>query len=149
MIVSLPMYTSTPATVQALWGYLSAHLREAGLRNVPDTLTWPLEMLGHWRNPSLLLSQACGYPLVTELRNQVRVIGTFRYGVPGCQGGFCRSAMVVRHDDIRTGAVGHHAGQETFQPGTPIPIEDDYRYTHTIEARQRCGIGDGWINGDR
>jgi ABC-type phosphate/phosphonate transport system substrate-binding protein len=99
MIASLPMYTSTPATVQALWGYLSAHLRGAGLRNVPDTLTWPLEMLGHWRNPSLLLSQACGYPLVTELHNQVRVIGTFRYGVPGCQGGFCRSAMVVRHDE--------------------------------------------------
>ncbi|MFM2275912.1 MAG: hypothetical protein RL211_1784 [Pseudomonadota bacterium] len=99
MIASFPMYTSIPATVQALWGHLSVHLKEAGLKNVPDRLTWPLKMLGHWRNPSLLLSQACGYPLVTELRNQVRVIGAFRYGVPGCHGGFCRSALVVRHDD--------------------------------------------------
>ena len=99
MIASLPMYASTPETVQAFWGSLASRLREAGLGDVPEVLAWPSELLGHWRHPSLLLSQACGYPLVTELRDQVRVVGTFQYGVPGCDGILCRSALIVRTDD--------------------------------------------------
>ena len=93
------MYASTPETVQAFWGYLASRLREAGLGDVPEVLTWPSELLGHWRHPSVLLSQACGYPLVTELRDQVRVVGTFQYGVPGCDGILCRSALIARTDD--------------------------------------------------
>ncbi len=99
MIVSLPMYTSSPANVQSFWSQLSRHLHGAGLGGLPTEVTWPTDLSGHWRNPELLLSQTCGYPLVTELHNDVRVVGAFRYAATGCDGVRCRSALVVRNSD--------------------------------------------------
>lgn len=99
---ALPMYAGNRAGVAALWRQLALRLRTVSLDSVPDVPAWPDDYLAHWREPALLLSQACGYPLVTALPGQVRVVGAFRYDVPGCEGILCRSQVVVRATDTAT-----------------------------------------------
>ena len=98
MLASLPMYDIHPTAVQAWWAPLAQRLKAAGI-DAPDMLTWPESIHPHWHNPALLLSQACGFPLVTELAGRVQVLGTFSYAVPGAQGHLCRSQLVARAAD--------------------------------------------------
>ncbi len=58
----------------------------------------PGDLLAHWRQPTLLLSQTCGYPLVTQLP-EVQTVGCFHYAAPGCEGRRYRSLLVVREAD--------------------------------------------------
>lgn len=97
--VALPMYLSRPDALEALWACLRRYLAAGGLADLPEKLQWPADLHSHWLDPALLMSQACGYPLVTLLSGKVRVIGTFRYTAEGCDGHLCRSALVVRKDD--------------------------------------------------
>ena len=99
MIASLPMYVSNLPQLDVLWRTLAAHLSAAGADSIPQELTWPADHLGHWRENELLLSQSCGFPLMTELAGQVRLVGTFRYNADGCDGIFCRSKFIVRSGD--------------------------------------------------
>lgn len=99
MIASLPMYVSNLPQLDVLWRTLAAHLSAAGAGSIPQELTWPADHLGHWRENELLLSQSCGFPLMTELAGQVRLVGTFRYSADGCDGIFCRSKFIVRSGD--------------------------------------------------
>lgn len=101
MIASLGMYDPRwlqPAN-DALWTALAAHLRAAGVAEVPDRLTrnQPLDTI--WTAPDLLLAQTCGYPLTTRLRDSVAVVATLTYDAPGCEGAWHRSALVVRAGD--------------------------------------------------
>jgi ABC-type phosphate/phosphonate transport system substrate-binding protein len=57
-----------------------------------------VDLLTHWRQPALILSQTCGYPLVTQLPD-VQVVGCFHYAAPGCEGIHYRSFLVVREED--------------------------------------------------
>ena len=93
------MYDSNPAAVEHLWALIAARLTAAGLADVPLHPQWPADYHAHWLQPGLLLSQACGYPLVTVLGEKVRVVGAFQYDVPGCTGVFQRSQVVLRADD--------------------------------------------------
>ena len=98
-IASLPMYDLPelrPHT-DALWQVLRGLLGADGL-NAPDRLRHPVELDRHWRDPRLLLSQSCGYPLLC-LPPRVRVVATPCYDAPGCAGASYRSAVVVRQDD--------------------------------------------------
>jgi ABC-type phosphate/phosphonate transport system substrate-binding protein len=52
-----------------------------------------------WRSPGLVLSQTCGFPFSTRLRGMVRLVGTPIYNVPGCQGPYYSSMIVVRNDE--------------------------------------------------
>ncbi len=99
MIASLPMYPVHPDAVRALWQAIATGLRQAGVANVPSALVTPDDLITHWRRPDLLLSQACGYPLVTELDGAVRVVGAFRYTAPGCNGIRYRSQIIGRRTD--------------------------------------------------
>ena len=96
MVGGLPMYLGNKAGVELLWRHLAPRLHAHGLGQVPELPIWPQDYRAHWRAPGLLLTQACGYPLVTALVGQVRVVGAFRYEVPGCDGVMCRSQVVVR-----------------------------------------------------
>jgi hypothetical protein len=58
----------------------------------------PADLLSHWRQPDLLLSQTCGYPLVTLLP-EVQTVGCFHYSAPGCEGIDYRSLLVARAAD--------------------------------------------------
>lgn len=95
---SLPLY-DLPEVREAtdlLWRETAARLQGRG---VPAPLT-----LAHgadaseptWRDPNLLLSQACAYRLMTDLDDEVSVLGAGLYRAPACEGPFHRSAVVVR-----------------------------------------------------
>lgn len=93
------MYDADRTAVQSFWRGLAAAMRAEGLADVPDLAEWPAHLHRHWRDPSLLLSQTCGYPLVTALAGRVQVVGAFRYTAPGCSGIDYRSELLVRRDD--------------------------------------------------
>lgn len=78
-----------------LWTALRDRLRAAGETMVPDALDRSRAIDEIWRDPDVLLAQTCGLPLVTSLRNVVRVIGTPCYDFPGCSGPFYCSFVVV------------------------------------------------------
>ena len=95
-IASLPMYPSNRPQVQAWWSTLATRLADLGVPDAPATLAWPDQLPEHWTAPELLLSQACGYPLVTFLDARVQVVGALHYRAPGCSGVFNRSQVIVR-----------------------------------------------------
>ena len=97
--VALPMYLSKRQAVAALWDVLQIRLQQAGCGGVPQSLAWPDDLIAHWRDPQLLLSQTCGYPLTHALAGAVQLVGVFRYDAPGCDGIFCRSQLVARTED--------------------------------------------------
>jgi len=96
--VALPMYLGAPDAVQTLWTVLREALVLKGLQQLLDAISWPQDLLAHWRAPDLLLSQTCGYPLTHALQGQVQLLGCFRYAAPGCEGIYCRSVLIARKD---------------------------------------------------
>ncbi|AMQ86591.1 MULTISPECIES: phosphate/phosphite/phosphonate ABC transporter substrate-binding protein [Pseudomonas] len=60
-----------------------------------------LSLLELWRSPELLLTQTCGYPLMTALRGQVRIVGRPRYELPDASAGNHCSLILARADDSR------------------------------------------------
>jgi ABC-type phosphate/phosphonate transport system substrate-binding protein len=101
LIAALPMY-DYPELAQAhdaLWAAVADRLTSAGLREVPRHLTRGVSHLDIWRDPHLLLSQACEYPLANAFADCARLVATPRYGAPGCEGTGYRSAIVVRSND--------------------------------------------------
>lgn len=89
--LAFPMYDVHPAATDAL--------AKAVLRHFPDArFQRPTDLLSHWRDDNLLLSQTCGYPLMTLLPN-VQVVGQFHYTAPGCENGHYRSKLLVREED--------------------------------------------------
>ena len=93
------MYEVPPDAMAVFWAGLRDHMRAAGLIDVPEALCHPTDLRAHWRRPDLLLSQTCGFPLVTSLAGQVRYVATPRYRALGCEGAFYSSAVVVRASD--------------------------------------------------
>lgn len=147
LVASLPMYASNVAVVDALWRHLAARLAQEGADASPPPLVWPCDYHEHWLDPGLLLSQSCGFPLVTELSGKVRVVGTFGYSADGCEGVLCRSALVVRADakqqalaDFRAQRVAYNntdsqSGYNSLR-AMVAPLAVDGRFFST---RQRSG----------
>ena len=94
---SLPMYDwpevagATDAFWSALRGALSANGVEA-----PDRLDRTSPSDAVWRDPGLVLSQTCGWPLVTRYCDALHVVARPVYAVEGCGAGTYRSAIVAR-----------------------------------------------------
>jgi ABC-type phosphate/phosphonate transport system substrate-binding protein len=98
LVASLPMYDfpEVREATDAFWLAIATRLRSRGVP-APLALTHdnePLEKV--WTHPRLLVSQTCGYPLMTHLRDEVVVVGTPSYRAQGCDGAFHRSAVIVR-----------------------------------------------------
>jgi ABC-type phosphate/phosphonate transport system substrate-binding protein len=100
-LASLAMYVGPPAVAQAtdaLWAFVARRLTDAGIAWVPGTLDRSISHDDAWMRPDLLLSQTCGYPYVTSLRGNVRLVATPCYAYPGCDGPDMRSFVIVRKD---------------------------------------------------
>lgn len=96
-LASLPMY-DPPELHEATdtwWQGLARHFRAAGIAGVPDRLTRPPELHAHWRDPALLFSQGCGFPLTHDLAGQWQLVATPSYTAPGCDGIEYRSVLIV------------------------------------------------------
>jgi ABC-type phosphate/phosphonate transport system substrate-binding protein len=102
--IGLPMYRDcAPADHQQLLGDILAGLRKAGWTEPVDLVDDPGELGAFWRSADLLLGQACGYPLVTSLAGQVRLLGTPCYDFPGCSDyRYCSYIMVAESASVRT-----------------------------------------------
>jgi ABC-type phosphate/phosphonate transport system substrate-binding protein len=100
-ISGLPMYDfpHLRAAHAALWEALAERLRARGVKNVPRRLTRKRGHLHLLDHPSLLFGQTCEYPLATSHSASAVLVGTPRYGVPGCSGALYCSVVVVREDD--------------------------------------------------
>lgn len=80
----------------ALWTGIVKYLRQTGSRDTADALVRPTtSLVEHWRQPGLLFSQTCGYPLVTTLAGQMRVVAVPAYRFAGCEGATNRSQLIV------------------------------------------------------
>jgi ABC-type phosphate/phosphonate transport system substrate-binding protein len=102
-IASLPMYDlpELHAANDALWATLAGRLRDAGI-DAPSALTRHVDLPSLWTDPTLVLAQTCGYPLVTTLAGRVTYLATPCYDAPGCAGPLYRSALIVRTSDRAT-----------------------------------------------
>lgn len=97
---TLPMYAEPelrPA-IERWWTGVAGHLRDHGVADVPDALTWSEDRYRPWRSPDLLFSQTCGHPLVHTVGSSVQVVATPHYEAPGCEGPKYRSFVLVRED---------------------------------------------------
>ena len=90
-IASLAMYPFTPLRVanDRFWDSVRSRLSFAA-----PVLDWDLDPLAAGRRDDLILGQTCGWPLVTELASNVRVIGTFDFDVEGSSDGTYASVLV-------------------------------------------------------
>lgn len=101
-----------------LWQAVRARLAAAGCTKLPEVLEHEPELPQAWLDPDLLLSQTCGYPLVTALAGRVRLVATPCYSASGCEGARYRSWLVGRRAD---GA----AGLADFQERTVVINSSD------------------------
>lgn len=85
--------------------------------DAPDSLTSDGVGYEFWQNPNLVLSQTCGYPYRSVLREKVNLVGTPDYGLEGCPVGYYHSVFIVRADsqvnDIRDLAGARMAYNDT------------------------------------
>ncbi len=87
------------ATHDTFWAGLRGHLQAAGLAQPPALLTRGMHHARIWSHPSLLLAQACEYPLAKSQAVPVRLVATPHYRATGCSGSAYRSAILVRKTD--------------------------------------------------
>ncbi len=126
--MTFPMYAIHRQQTQALWQTVQSLLDERGVMVAGDPpAADPGDLLAHWRQPTLLLSQTCGYPLVTQLP-EVQTVGCFHYAAPGCEGRRYRSLLVVREADSHRMlgdflAVGRCAMPSTRSPATTYCVK--------------------------
>jgi ABC-type phosphate/phosphonate transport system substrate-binding protein len=95
----LLMYVAPDRVRAANEAWLARILERLGAtRDDPQERT----LMQLWLDPDLLLSQTCGYPLMTALRGKVRVIGRPAYDLPhSVEGNHC-SLLLARSDEPRT-----------------------------------------------
>jgi len=110
LVAALPMYDLPELRrhTQALWQALVGALGQSGIL-APSMLEQPHDLAAHWRAANVLLSQTCGYPLLT-LPDHVRVVATPVYDAPGCDGPNYRSAIIV-HRDADIGSLRETRGR--------------------------------------
>ena len=109
MIASLGMYDFAPALQAAndrLWGHIRDGLRAQGI-TAPDELTRGTAAFWEaWTSSDLVFSQTCGFPYRAKLWDQVTLIGTPDYDLPGCPPGHYVSVYIARATDPR-----HHLAE--------------------------------------
>jgi ABC-type phosphate/phosphonate transport system substrate-binding protein len=128
-ISSLPMYDlpELRAATDAWWQGLATAMRSEDIPDVPKHLSRAEDDAAFWREEELLLSQTCGYPLMTKFKDDLKLIGTPNYDVAGCDGSQYCSWVIVRHDhpartlaDVRgevctLNSFGSHSGMNALR----------------------------------
>ncbi|TDV70265.1 phosphate/phosphite/phosphonate ABC transporter substrate-binding protein [Pseudomonas sp. LP_7_YM] len=94
----LLMYLAPERVRQAQERWLNRVLELLGTERL-DAQAMELKQL--WLSAQLLLTQTCGYPLMTLLRGQVQIVGRPVYQLPNSGDGTHCSLMVARADDPR------------------------------------------------
>lgn len=146
MIASLGMYDhpEAQASNDRLWGLIRDGMRANGLQ-APDTLTRGADAYWKaWEDPTLILSQTCGFPYRARLHGKVTLIGTPDYGVAGCEPGQYNSVFVARLDDPRQTLVEFNNATLAFnedlsQSGWAAPQNHGQSLGLTLRPTLRSG----------
>ncbi len=116
MDASYPMYDlpQMQQSLQAWWSAVRSQLMKQGI-TAPETLSQPQEdLFEYWLRPDLLLSQTCGFPLVSHLQSQVKLIGTPVFSAQGCEGPNYCSFYIVQADDQRNTIQQYQGARFTY-----------------------------------
>lgn len=89
----LLMYVAPPRIEQAQEQWLNRVLDILGVQRLDAQ---GLELKALWLSPQLLLAQTCGYPLMTQLRGKVQVVGRPVYQLPHSADGNHCSLLIAR-----------------------------------------------------
>lgn len=133
------MYNVTPvvgAAWEALLGAVIRGLRRRGWTEPMRIVSPGDDLLAWWRAPDLLLSQTCGYPLVTELHREVRVLAVAGFDLPGCAGAEYRSLILVPEHGARSLEALRGAVAVINQPHSHSGMN---ALRHTIAPLARAG----------
>lgn len=98
-LAALLMYTAPDRVREANEVWLTRTLQRLGANRSPLADS---DLMRLWSSPSLLLSQTCGYPLMTALRGKVRLIGRPDYHLAHSLGGTHCSLFLARETDPRS-----------------------------------------------
>lgn len=102
--LALPMYNLTDGLARDWANLLDVvvqALRRRGWTGSMTVVPAPDDLESFWRADDLLLSQTCGYPLLTLLGDAVQVLAAPVFDLPGCDGiAFC-SVIVVAENGAR------------------------------------------------
>lgn len=103
-IAALGMYDlpEIRSATDAWWTVIAECLRAAGVDGVPARLDRGRSMPAVWRDPALLLTQTCGYPLTHGFADALAAVAVPTYAAEGCAPGRYRSAFMVRAGDPAT-----------------------------------------------
>lgn len=101
----LRMYVAPEAVQQANQLWLARIFERLNLRRRNAD---HLDLQGLWLAPELLVTQTCGYPLMTQLRGRVRVIGRPRYELARSSHGEHCSLLLTRDDNPRLDLAGFY-----------------------------------------
>ncbi|WP_312602375.1 phosphate/phosphite/phosphonate ABC transporter substrate-binding protein [Pseudomonas luteola] len=98
-LATWPMYVTPEPVREAGQIFIERVLAHLGIQQCEEA---PADLMAQWSSPSLLLSQSCGYPVMTRLRDKVQIVATPCYELSGCEGAQHRSFIVVHADDERS-----------------------------------------------
>jgi ABC-type phosphate/phosphonate transport system substrate-binding protein len=98
-----PFPTLRPAWEQ-LYTSVAERVRGAG-HHAPSRLRWDLDPHDSWLDPDLAIGMTCGWPLVTSLREQVRVVGTFSYRTEPAPRPHLYRTVIVARPELPMGAL--------------------------------------------
>ena len=107
LVASLGMYDH-PAQQGAndrIWSAIVRILRARGVEGVPDALDRTRHVHDLWRDPNLLLGQACGYPLIADDSLDLQVFALPIYDLPGSTSDDATHASVL----VARGNEGHRS----------------------------------------
>jgi ABC-type phosphate/phosphonate transport system substrate-binding protein len=93
MLASLPMY-DLPEIRNVTDGFWAAVAQSYGVKG---PLTRAEDWTAPWRNPDLLFSQTCGYPLTHAFKGLLTYVATPHYDADGCDGPYYCSIIFARN----------------------------------------------------
>jgi ABC-type phosphate/phosphonate transport system substrate-binding protein len=103
-IASLPMYdfTEIRPALDTFWHGLTKHLKREGVKYIPDSLSHDRPVQSLWSDPDLLVTQCCGYDLISRYKESLTPVAVPHFSAPGCSGSEYSSFIVVRDDNPAT-----------------------------------------------
>lgn len=103
MIASLPMYDRPElrSETDRYWALIRAELATRGIDAPEQLARGDADLMEHWQDPGLVLSQTCGFPYRAVLHRRVELVGTPDFGNEGCPPGYYRSILIAKADDRR------------------------------------------------
>ena len=108
---SLPMY-DWPEVASA-WGGLWRLIRDSLISSgipVEQDLRRPADMSAQWRDASMILSQTCGWPFVSALREVVIPFGRFDFALAGQPGDY-HSVFITQEEESPARLLADQSGR--------------------------------------